>query len=189
MLPFLHDRAVKLADCLVDASRALQAVDVAVSVHAREQGERFLDSAGAVFNGLGLHSAENEILALRAQLQTAKSGLHPSSLESSDRRALVAAVLRVGLIVTSERVRGHLDRVTASLDDGRSLLRDAVIEAVSQGELDRALLVLPDQAAVQRCWTAMSQITSQAHRVVRLQATLHPADIGLLLVDVVEPFQ
>jgi hypothetical protein len=188
MLPFLHDRAAKLSACLAVGSEVLKATDVVVSLNAREQGEKFLDAAAEVFRVLNLLSSENEVLALRAQLQTAKAGLHPSSLEPGDRRLLVGAVLRVGLIVASERVRVHLDRVTTSLDEGRSLLKDAIIEAVADGHLDPALLQITDQPTVQRCWSALSSINTQRHRVLRVQASLHPADIGLLLIEVSEPF-
>ncbi len=189
MLPFLHDRVAKLTSCLADANRVLRTNDHTFSVQAREQAETYLDSAAATFRGLGLLSAENEVLTLRAQLQTAKSGLHPSSLERGDRRALVGAVLRVGLIVTSELVRTHLEKMAGALDEGRSILRDATIEAISDGQLDRALLTVTDEAAVQRCWLALSSVSAQHRRVVRLQASLHPTDIGLLLLEVLDPFQ
>ncbi len=74
MLPFLHDRVQRLSDVLQTGSAALRvcsADDVAVT----DAVLQYLGTAEDSYRSLGLDIEENEVLALRAELEAARRGV------------------------------------------------------------------------------------------------------------------
>ncbi|WP_061299850.1 hypothetical protein [Herbidospora cretacea] len=181
MRPFLHDRLRRQESLLASSTEAMRAfttLDLALD----QVVVAFLDEAGAVYAAIGAPEAENETLSLKAQFTSARSGVNPLTLErvTQRRREMERTIALHALTVSADRLRTGCAEARATLAAAREQLVPLVAYGFQKG-------LVPDgelgQAELERVWRTLSE-DPQIRPVARqIALSLHPADILLLLGD------
>jgi hypothetical protein len=187
MPPFLHRRLSDLEGLLRSSADALQAsVDGAPSLVGTVLAH--LEGAAAVYEHLGIPDAQNQMVALTAQLAQARGGINPLTLErvTTYRRALQRTVALHVLQAGSERLRADYADVRAALAALRERLTPLALYAVEKG------LTPPDpgrrltQAELEAVWHALGEDPTSRPATREVAAGAATADILLALGDLLE---
>lgn len=187
MLPFLHGR-LRVLERLLERSGGVlrkfndQDLDVHVAFGA------LLDEAAAAYRDLGRATAENRVLALKAECVAASHGTNPQTLEqvTSHRRAMQRGVVLRTLQVLTEQLRADVNADEAKLAEAAALLRPIVLAGAQKGIVPLPWPSPGDAAAVEALWRALGADAELrlATRQVAMQVSL--PDVHLVLDDLLE---
>jgi hypothetical protein len=188
MLPFLHHR-LQLLHRQLERSNAVLVkytqydLDLAVALTG------FLDEAIALYRTLNQTSAENELLALKAQFVSAEGGTHPLTLErvTSHRRDMVRLIALHVLQQSALKLRTDAERVTHKLDEGQTQLRPIALLAIQKGLISQHGPT--GQSLIEAIWSRLldDPEIQLAARQVAMQLSVF--DIHLLLSDLIDAAQ
>jgi hypothetical protein len=182
--PFLHDRLQRLERLLEASNIALRAyTDQALQTIAIV-GD-LLDEAGQAYRTMGDTGAENELLALRAQLTSAQRGIDPLTSErvATRRRELERSVALRVLLHSGERLRTDHAQVRQRLNDARDQLTPMVLYAVQKG-----LVAIGDdrdvsQTELEHLWRSLLEDPESQASARHLAMSVASHDVLLLLAD------
>ena len=186
MLPFLHDRLQKLQQ-LLERSNAVFVkynqldLDLALALTG------FLDEAISLYRALNRASAENELLALKAQFVSAEHGTHPLTLEriTSHRREMMRSIALRVLQQSALQLRTDYEQVTQTLNEARIQLRPIVLLAMQKGLISQSQRKQISQHQLDELWRSLLKEPDiiLAARQVAMQISLF--DIQLLLSELI----
>jgi hypothetical protein len=186
VLPFLHDRLLKLGRLLEGSSTVLgkyNRLDLDLPAALSE----FLDKAAAEYRALGRASAENELLALKAQFVSAEHGVDPLTLErvTDHRRVMIRAIALRVLQQSAQRLRSDLDLDAQILADARGQLRPIALLAIRDGLIPPPPGSSISQGQAEELWRTLLNHPEigVAARQVAMQVSVF--DIQLLLVELI----
>lgn len=187
MLPFLHDR-LRTLDALLARSSAVLAKYNARDLDLADALTGFLDEAIAAYRTLQRPTAENRLLALKAEYVAARHGTDPTTLArvTTHRRTLERAVALRVLQASAEQVRDDVTHDRQALDGAAALLRPLVLAGIQRGVIAVPWDPSGGQAALDRLWRDLlaAPELGLAARQVALEAS--PFDILLLLAGLLE---
>lgn len=186
MLPFLHDRLQKLQQ-LLERSNAVFVkynqldLDLALALTG------FLDEAISLYRALNRASAENELLALKAQFVSAEHGTHPLTFEriTSHRREMMRSIALRVLQQSALQLRTDYEQVTQTLNEARIQLRPIVLLAMQKGLISQSQRKQISQHQLDELWRSLLKEPDivLAARQVAMQISLF--DIQLLLSELI----
>lgn len=184
MRRFLHDRQRRLEERLADSSAALQAY-LALNVAMPESVLGFLDRTAAQYRALGDPDAENEMLALEAQLSAAHRGLNTETLElvPRGRREYERAVALQVLLAGAARLRTDLVRTGQLIDQAQERLSPIVCIGLQKGLLSPSASGQYRQAELEAAWQSLLGDPDLRAPAQQLAMGVTVADILLLLAD------
>ena len=182
MLSFLHERVRAMDRLLVGSNAVLTKYnDADLDVDAALTG--FLDETIAVYHTWNRVTAENRMLALKAECVTASQGTNPLTLErvTTNRRAMQRAVALRVLQASAEQLRTDVELDTKQLADVSSQLRPIVLMGIRKGLVNVSQSVPRSQLDMERLWRALvaDEDIQLAARQVAMQVSIY--DIQLLL--------
>jgi hypothetical protein len=185
--PFLHERLHRFERLLEASNTALRAyndLDLGIS----DIVGSFLEGAAAEYHTVGTAEAENDMLALRAQLASAHRGIDPFTTErvTTRRREMERAVALRVLLRSSERLREDCDGVRQQLAATREQLVPIVLYALQKGflpaEPDRAV----PQDEIEAAWRSLLDDPESQAAARHLAMNASTFDIVLLLGDLLD---
>ena len=182
--PFLHDRLQRLAQALETSSSALR--ELAEDPTADVAVEQTLTRAAEAYAALGLAAAENEVLALHAELAGARRGLFPSlaSPPTTYRRAAVRAVAMRVLLRCADRLRTDVVDHQQQLARAREEVATLLVYALQHGLLVLADLPTDPAERATETWRRLGDLPETQHTARHLTTRISRHDAVLLLVDV-----
>jgi hypothetical protein len=184
--PFLHDRLQRyerLLDASSDAFRAFNDHDLRTATII----DGVLTQAGEAYRAMGRAEAENEMLALKAQLTSAHRGVNPLTSErvTSRRRELERSVALRALLMSSERLRTDVSQLRQRLQETREQLAPMAVYAMQKG-----LVTLgddgPSQAQLEELWRSLLDDPESQLAARHLGMSVASYDIVLLLADLLD---
>lgn len=180
--PFLHHRLQALETLLSYANAALRAHG-AHDPSSTDLTIRFLTDAATTYASLGMGVAENESLALRAEVAGARRGpgANADPAGPGRRREAERGVARWALAESGKRLRAEYERNAEILGRARDEVAVLVHHAVEDALVDTASEPASDGGA-RRIWRVLisEQSTRSAARLLALRVAL--PDV-LLLID------
>jgi hypothetical protein len=182
MPPFLHQRLHRLEELLQSADSALRASS-SHDPDLLDLAAAHLGDAGAVYAQLGISDAENQMVALAAQVAGASDGVNPLTLErvSSRRREMQRIVVLHVLQVSSERLRGDYADVRRSLELLRDRLTPLALYALQRGLVLPAPGSEPTQADLETLWQALTDDPESRQATQQIAISATSADVLLML--------
>ncbi|MFC6087287.1 hypothetical protein [Sphaerisporangium aureirubrum] len=188
MRPFLHERLRRYEQLLAlssDALRAYSALDLGLA----DAVVRFLDDASAAYQALGSADGENDMLTLKAQFVSARGGVHPLTLEPVPRRRreMERSIALHVLVRAAERLRDDRAEVQRILTGARQQLLPLLAYLAQKG----ALILDPGhprtQPELEHVWHSLLDDPETGPPARQIALSLNPADILLLLADLLPP--
>jgi hypothetical protein len=147
----------------------------------------FLDEAISLYRALNRASAENELLALKAQFVSAEHGTHPLTLEriTSHRREMMRSIALRVLQQSALQLRTDYEQVTQTLNEARIQLRPIVLLAMQKGLISQSQRKQISQHQLDELWRSLLKEPDivLAARQVAMQISLF--DIQLLLSELI----
>jgi hypothetical protein len=183
--PFLNERVRRFDQLLSAASAALRAYnDLDLETAGIVAG--VLAETSAAYQAMGDAAAENEMLALQAQLTSARRGVDPMTLERATRRRELerAVALRV-LLVSGERLRSDHVQLQRRLRETREQLAPIVVYALQKG-LASVTDQTPTQADLEHLWRALLDDPESQASARHLAMSVASHDLLLLLADLLQ---
>jgi hypothetical protein len=187
VLPFVHDRLQRLQALLACSSVVIAKynrldLDLAAAVNA------FLDETVAAYSALQLATAENTLLALKAQFVSAEQGTHPDTLErnTGHRRQLVRAIALRVLQRSAEQLRNDITQDQNRLYDATRQLQPLVLLAIRDKLLPPLRRQRLNQHQLQQLWRALLQASESELAARQLAMQTSTYDILLLLDDLLQ---
>jgi hypothetical protein len=185
--PFLHERLQRFERLLEASNTALRAHnDHDLQTIAIVDG--LLDEASEAYRTMGDAGAENELLALRAQLTSAQRGVDPLTLErvTTRRREFERSVALRVLLHSGERLRTDHAHVRHRLRDARDQLTAMVLYAVQKGLValggDRDV----SQTELEHLWRSLLDDPESQASARHLAMSVASYDVLLLLADLLD---
>ncbi|MEV4702307.1 hypothetical protein [Actinoplanes sp. NPDC049316] len=184
MQRFLHDRLGRLGtllDSCTEATRAYTALDLDIVATAGD----FLDRASAGYKALGDADAENDMLTLRAQLSSARAGMHPLTLEriTGHRREAERSIVLHVLVSGAARLRTDYAQTREVLDTAESKLVPILTVAAQRGLLPVAADGTFTQADLERLWQGLCADPELRPAARQVAMTVSVTDVLLLVSD------
>jgi len=145
----------------------------------------FLDEAISIYRALNQTSAENELLALKAQFVSAEQGIHPLTLErvTSYRRKMIRGISLLVLQQSTLKLRTDTEQVIQKLNEGRMQLRPIVLLAIQKG------LILQQeqlsQGQIEELWHKLLEEPEAQLATKQIAMQLSLFDIHLLLLELI----
>lgn len=184
MRPFLHDRRARYVRLLQASTEALR-VCIAKDLDAGARASTALETAAREYAGMGESAGENELVALQAQLASARDGVDPVTLArvTVRRRELERSVALRVLLEAGERLRGDESAAGATLERTREQLAPLVVHALGQGYVVPGGDGSISQTELVAMWHQLlnDATTAQSARLVALGVAA--SDIVILLGD------
>lgn len=185
MLPFLHGRRQQLAQVLERSNEVFgkfsrMDLDLAPALAAH------LDEAVALYRARGDSKAENELLALKAQLVATEQGINPLTSEriAGHRRQLIRAIALRVLQQSALVLRADAETIDGQLADAGRQLRPIALLGIQKG-----LIVLDpapkDQDELDAVWKALASEPEIALAARQLAMQVGPFDLLLLLGELI----
>ncbi len=184
MRRFLHDRQRRLEERLAASSAALRAY-LALDPTMGEHVLSFLDRTAGEYRTMGDPDAENEILALEAQLAAARGGLNPITLQqvTRHRRENERAIGLQALLASAARLRTDLSGTRQQLDEAQERLLPMVSVGLQKGLLSPSPTGQYQQAELEAAWQSLVDDPGLRASAQQLAMDVTVADILLLLAD------
>lgn len=184
MLPFLYHQLQLLQQAIERSNAVLVkynglALDLSVAL------TEFLDEAITIYHTLNQATAENELLALKAQVVSAEQGVHPLTLErvTSHRRAMFRGVALLVLQQSTLKLRTDTEQITQKLNEGRMQLRPIVLLAMQKSLIPQSEQI--NQNQIEDLWRKLLEEPEiqLAARQIAMQLSL--LDIHFLLLELI----
>jgi hypothetical protein len=184
--PFLHERLQRVERLLAASSDALRAYNEHDLQTATIVGD-LLAEAGETYRVMGRAEAENEMLALKAQLTSARRGVDPVTLEraATRRRELERSVALRALLASGERLRADHDQIRQRLQETREQLGPMVVYALQKGLISLGQGVA-SQADLEQLWRSLLDDPESQAAARHLGMSVVTFDLLLLLADLLE---
>jgi hypothetical protein len=185
--PFIHERIQRFDHLLSTASAALRAYnDLELETATIVVG--FLAETSAAYQTMGNAAAENEMLALQAQLTSARRGVDPMTLEraTTRRRELERAVALRVLLVSGERLRTDHAHLQQRLRETREQLAPIVVYALQKGLAAPVPDQPPTQVDLEHLWRALLDDPESQAAARHLAMSVATHDLLLLMADLLE---
>ncbi|MGA5305021.1 hypothetical protein ACPCHT_34295 [Nucisporomicrobium flavum] len=184
MQRFLHDRLRRLEallDSCNDVMRAYTAHELDVVATAAE----FLGQASAGYQKLGDADAESDMLALGAQLSSARSGMHPLTLEriTARRREAERSIVLHALVSSGTRLRADYAETRQSLTAAESQLVPILTVAAQRGMLPGSADGPPTQLELEQLWQTLCADAGIRPAARQVAMTVSVSDVLLLISD------
>ncbi|MFB9733280.1 hypothetical protein [Ornithinimicrobium kibberense] len=184
MRPFLHDRRARYVRLLQASTEALR-VCIAKDLDAGARASTALETAAREYAAMGESAGENELVALQAQLASARDGVDPATLArvTVRRRELERSVALRVLLEAGERLRGDEAAAGATLERTREQLAPLVVHALGQGYVVPGEDGSISQTELVAMWHRLlnDATTGQSARLVALGVAA--SDVVILLGD------
>lgn len=183
MQPFLHDRVQRLGELLASSGVGLRAYATSEpTLPTLVAG--FLTSAAQTYGALSLHVAENEMLALHAELVAARRRVTPASPEQvpSRRRELERSVALRVLLQSADRLRTDMGRDQERLRVARDQLAPVVVYALQNRLIELAEVPDDGESAAQK-WSVLCAHAETQPATQQVLATTSSHDCVLLVLD------
>ena len=184
MQRFMHGRQQRLAallDSCNDAMRAYTAHQLDIVATAGD----FLGRASAAYEALGDPDAESDMLALKAQLSSARGGMHPMTLEriAGHRRETERSIVLHVLVSSADRLRADYAATRQSLAVAQSQLVPILTVAAQRGLLSATAGGTLTQLELEQLWQALCADAEIRPAARQVAMTVSVTDVLLLLSD------
>ncbi|UQU66644.1 hypothetical protein COUCH_10415 [Couchioplanes caeruleus] len=184
MQRFLHDRLGRLETLLGscnDAMRAYTALDLDIVATTAE----FLRQASTGYQQLGDADAESDMLALGAQLSSARSGMHPLTLEriTAHRREAERSIVLHALVAGGARLRADFAEARQSLTAAENQLVPILAVAAQRGMVPGSADDPPTQLELEQLWQTLCADAGIRPAARQVAMTVSVTDVLLLISD------
>jgi hypothetical protein len=184
MRAFLHGRAQRLLRLMVLSNDLLKKYNDRHFNLAVELAS-FLDEAARTYSEFGLKDVEGRILALKAELLTARRGINPFTFQvaAGRRRELESTVSFKVLQAISGQIDSNIQQGEKEIQDGRELLVPLVLAAVQLGFIPDPRADSSNVQAIEDLWRKICAHPDVGLAAKRVALTLSFPDIVLLLEE------